>query len=204
MSKAADKDANKAADKDVNKSADKELYPSRGSLILHFLDGSKKFFALSLTFAVLVSFFDMINPKIISYAVDAVIGDEKPAIPALAERLVSRLGGIGVLKEHLYWVALAVAGIGILGALSRFLFRTCNARGAETFVERMRNELFSHILSLPYKWHGDNSTGDIIQRCTSDVQTIKRFISEQMVQLFRTLIMIVMALSFMGFTGMFQ
>ena len=44
MSKAADKDANKAADKDVNKSADKELYPSRGSLILHFLDGSKKYF----------------------------------------------------------------------------------------------------------------------------------------------------------------
>ena len=66
MNKAVDKDVNKAADKDVNKSADKELYPSRGSLILHFLDGSKRYFGFSLLFAVLVSFFDMINPKIIS------------------------------------------------------------------------------------------------------------------------------------------
>ena len=198
MNKAVDKDVNKAADKDVNKSADKELYPSKGSLILHFLDGSKKFFGFSLLFAVLVSFFDMINPKIISYAVDAVIGDERPDIPALAEDLIAGIGGVEALKAHLYWIALAVAGIGALGALSRYIFRTCNAKGAETFVERMRNELFSHILSLPYRWHGSNSTGDIIQRCTSDVQTIKRFVSEQMVQLFRTVIMIIMALVFMA------
>ena len=62
----------------------------------------------------------------------------------------------------------------------------------------MRDELFAHIMYLPYKWHGENSTGDIIQRCTSDVQTIKRFVSEQLVQLFRTVIMIVLAVYFMA------
>ena len=42
----------------------------------------------------------------------------------------------------------------------------------------MRDELYAHIQKLPYKWHAENSTGDIIQRCTSDVESIKVFVSE--------------------------
>ena len=48
-------------------------YETKSKLILHFLYGAKRFFALSLTFAALVSLFDMINPKIISFTVDSVI-----------------------------------------------------------------------------------------------------------------------------------
>ena len=48
--------------------------------------------------------------------------------------------------------------------------------GAETFVQTMRNNLFDHILRLPFKWHSENRTGDIIQRCTSDVEQIKMFL----------------------------
>ncbi|MBR3231520.1 MAG: ABC transporter ATP-binding protein, partial [Lachnospiraceae bacterium] len=170
-----------------------ETYKNNRQLVLHFLKGSKRFFALSLTFATLVSLFDMISPKIISFTVDSVIGDKAPEVPRIAELLIERLGGIGALKAHPLFIACAVAAIGALAALSRFLFRTMNARGAETFVCTMREELFSHIMYLPYAWHEKNSTGDIIQRCTSDVQTIKRFVSEQMVQLIRTIIMITMA-----------
>ena len=175
-----------------------ETYKNNRQLVLHFLKGSKRFFALSLTFATLVSLFDMISPKIISFTVDSVIGDKAPEVPRIAELLIERLGGIGALKAHPLFIACAVAAIGALAALSRFLFRTMNARGAETFVCTMREELFSHIMYLPYAWHEKNSTGDIIQRCTSDVQTIKRFVSEQMVQLIRTIIMITMAIIFMA------
>ena len=173
-------------------------YETKSKLILHFLSGAKRYFALSLTFAALVSLFDMINPKIISFTVDSVIGTKEPEIPALAMKLVSMLGGIPALRHHPAKIALAVAAVGALAGLSRYLFRVSNSRGAEKFVERMRNELFRHIMYLPYVWHGENSTGDIIQRCTSDVQTIKRFVAEQLVQLVRTVILIVMALAFMA------
>jgi len=173
-------------------------YETKSKLILHFLYGAKRFFALSLTFAALVSLFDMINPKIISFTVDSVIGTKEPEIPAAAMKLVSALGGISALRQNPLKIALVVAAVGALAGLSRYLFRVCNSRGAEKFVERMRNELFRHIMYLPYTWHGENSTGDIIQRCTSDVQTIKRFVAEQLVQLVRTVIMIVMSLVFMA------
>ena len=173
-------------------------YPTKIKLILHFLEGSKRFFALSMLFAVLASLLDMVNPRIISFVADSVIGDKASSLPAAVNRLIERFGGIPALREHPFLIAFGTCGIGLLAALFRYFFRTGNARGAETFVRRMRDELFAHIMYLPYKWHGENSTGDIIQRCTSDVQTIKRFVSEQLVQLFRTVIMIVLAVYFMA------
>ena len=175
-----------------------QTYRTKTSLILYFLQGAKRYFALSLLFAAMVSLLDMISPKIISFTVDCVIGSAEPRLPAFGMKLVEWAGGIEVLRQHLPYLALAVALVGALAALARFLFRGCNARGAETFVERTRCELFRHIMDLPYVWHSENSTGDIIQRCTSDVQTIKRFISEQLVQLVRTVILILLALGFMA------
>lgn len=173
-------------------------YPTKANLILHFLSGSKRYFALSMIFAGLVSLLDMVNPKIISYTVDSVIGTKPAVLPGVVERLIANVGGAGALRAHPIWIAAAVLVIGCLAALCRYIFRTMNTRGAETFVRKMRDDLFAHIMYLPYTWHSENSTGDIIQRCTSDVNTIKRFISEQLVQLFRTVIMIVLALFFMG------
>ena len=173
-------------------------YPTKTNLILHFLSGSKRYFALSMLFAGLVSLLDMVNPKIISYTVDSVIGTKPAVLPGVVERLIANVGGAGALRAHPIWIAAAVLVIGCLAALCRYVFRTMNTRGAETFVRKMRDDLFAHIMYLPYTWHSENSTGDIIQRCTSDVNTIKRFISEQLVQLFRTVIMIVLALIFMG------
>ena len=173
-------------------------YPTKANLILHFLSGSKRYFALSMLFAGLVSLLDMVNPKIISYTVDSVIGTKPAVLPGVVDRLIANVGGAGALRAHPIWIAAAVLVIGCLAALCRYIFRTMNTRGAETFVRKMRDDLFAHIMYLPYTWHSENSTGDIIQRCTSDVNTIKRFISEQLVQLFRTVIMIVLALFFMG------
>jgi len=167
-------------------------------MVLYFLSGSKRYFILSAFCALMVSVLDMLSPKIIAFTVDYCIGDENLPAGHILQPLLVRLGGLGALREHFILIAACTALVGGLAALFRVLFRVFNARGAELFTERMRNRLFAHILSLPYAWIGENSTGDIIQRCTSDVQTIKRFVSEQLTSLIRTCILIVMAISFMA------
>ena len=178
--------------------ADGGRFPSRAALTFYFLRGSAHYFVLAAIFAAFVSLFDLVSPKVISFAVDYVIGSEPVPETGWAARLSEMAGGIGFFRENAWVLALAVALLGVLAGLFRYIFRSTNARGAETFVERTRNELFSHILSLPYRWLGENPTGDLIQRCTSDVQTIKRFVAEQMTQLVRTTVLILMALGFMG------
>ncbi len=175
-----------------------QKFETKQKLILYFMRGSCRYFAMAAVFAALVSLLDMIRPKVISFTVDSVIGTDVPDLPDSILRLIDRLGGMDSLRAHLILLAAAVLLIGLLAAVFRYLFRSTNARGAEIFVERTRNELFRHIMYLPYSWMAENSTGDIIQRCTSDVQTIKRFIAEQLTALVRTIILIIMAVVFMG------
>ena len=173
-------------------------FSSNANLIFFFLKGSYLYFLAGAVCACLVALFDLIIPRMIQFTVDAVIGGNMGAMPVWASGLISRFGGAGFLRGHLWAAALAVAGAAALGAVCRYFFRVSNAKGAETFVCRMRDQLFSHIMSLPYAWHGDNSTGDTIQRCTSDVETIKIFVSEQLTSLLRVFILVFMSLYFMA------
>ena len=172
-------------------------FETKTGLISYFLTGARRYYLLSICFAMLVSLMDMINPRIISFAVDVVIDPQKTPLSGLTLRIVRSAGGIEVLRAKLWIAALAAAVTGALAAVFRFTFRICNAKGSELFVRRMRNELFGKILLMKRSWMEENSTGDLIQRCTSDVQTIKRFVSEQLVALVRTIILLIMTFAFM-------
>ena len=176
----------------------KKNFDSKTGLLWYFLKGSKRWFLLSAAAACLVSLFDLIQPRIIEFTVDSVIGDAKGRLPAFLNTLIENAGGVEYLRGHLYLIAAAVILLALAGGISRYLFRLFDSAGAERLVRNMRNSLFGHILSLPYSWYGQNHTGDIIQRCTSDVETIKVFMSEQLIQLFRVVLMITLSLYFMA------
>lgn len=53
------------------------------------------------------------------------------------------------------------------------------AKTAEKTVQRLRNFLFDHIQHLPFSYHAETDTGDLISRCTSDIDAIRQFYSDQ-------------------------
>ncbi|HCK87319.1 MAG TPA: ABC transporter ATP-binding protein [Erysipelotrichaceae bacterium] len=166
-------------------------------MVFYFLRGSKRYFIAAVIFAALLSLLDLINPKIVGFTVDSILGDKPSSLPAFINTWIDGIGGTAVLKENLWMIALAIVVVALLTAVCRFSFRVCNSMGAETFVQTMRNDLFGHIMRLPFKWHSENRTGDIIQRCTSDVEQIKMFVSEQLTSLFRVVVLIVLSVVFM-------
>lgn len=169
---------------------------SRITTISYFLKGCKRYFALAIVFVFLQVIFDLVNPKIMGYTVDYIV-DDMTQTPKFVLSMAEKLGGRAYIMSHLWIIALIVVAIGVFSALSRYFFRLFNAMGGELLAKRMRDTLFDHILKLPYKWHDVNKTGDIIQRCTSDVDMIRNFIQEQLVNLFRMVAMIILALYFM-------
>ena len=112
--------------------------------------------------------------------------------------ILDALGGAAALRGKLWLIALAVVAVAVVKAASLYGFRVMNARGSETLVKTMRDTLYRHIARLPFQWHMQNHTGDIIQRCTSDIDTTRNFISEQMTSLIRIFIMLVLAVVFMA------
>ncbi len=175
----------------------KEQFPTKLSLVLFFLRGSKALFFAGILFSMAVAFLDMVNPKIIQYTVDYLIGDSESVMPFYMQMLINLTGGKDYLKGHIFVIALIVVLIALVCAVFRYLNKLFNSMAAEKLICRMRDILFEHICHLPFSWHGENHTGDIIQRCTSDVETIKVFLSEQLTALFRIVIMIGLGMYFM-------
>ena len=118
-------------------------------------------------------------------------------LPAWALRWVESLGGVAFLRANMWFIALILALAGLVAALLRYGANMFNAKAGETLVKTARDRLFHHIECLPWKWHAEHPTGDIIQRCTSDVERIKNFFQEQFISVFQIIVRIILALTLM-------
>ena len=167
-------------------------------LLWQFLKGAKRFFLVAVLSAAVTALADMIQPQIIRAAVDCAIGGEEGNFPAIVMRLVDGVGGFAYLGKNLWIMALAIIAVATVQVLSQYAFRVNNTKASETLVKSMRDQLFSHIERLPFSWHMSNRTGDIIQRCTSDIDTTKNFLSEQLTSVFRIIILLVLSITFMS------
>ncbi len=166
-------------------------------LAVTFLQGSKRFFIPAILCAVGIVLTDMITPQIVRVTVDSVLGNAPFDLPASLMPLVERMGGAEGLRGRLWAVSVCILINALFAVLFHYGFRTLNTLGAETLVQTMRNQLFRHLERLPSSWYQNRQTGDIIQRCTSDVGQIKDFLSEQITSVFRIVILLVLSLFFM-------
>ncbi len=166
-------------------------------LVGRFLKGSRLMFAVSMLTAALAALADMLSPQIIRAAIDNAIGGKPARFPAWVMALVDRVGGFTYLGRNLWIMALAVVAVAAVKVACQYIFRVSNTKASETLVKTMRDTVFSHIEHLPFSWHMKNRTGDIIQRCTSDIDTMKRFVSEQLTNVFRIVVMLILSLVFM-------
>ena len=156
---------------------------------------------ISVAVAVLTSF---LAPLLIAGAVDAITdtvngrGANGVNLPGFLACWFDARGGAEYLARHVWIVAALLVGISLLGGLFQYLRGKWSAEASETIAERMRRQLYSHLLDMDYDYHVKAETGDLIQRCTQDVDTVRRFLSSQVIEIFRTVIMIALALTLMS------
>ena len=166
------------------KTPEQQPRPGRGKLILQFLKGSKAFFIICMFCSALSGLAETVTPQIVRVTVDNIIGSASTEmLNPVIRSLLDAFGGPDHLRRNLWIMALAVVAVSVVNAAAVYCFRVFNARGGETLVKNMRDTLYRHIERLPFQWHMQNHTGDIIQRCTSDIDTTRNFISEQLIVL---------------------
>jgi ATP-binding cassette subfamily B protein len=141
--------------------------------------------------------FSFLSPQIIRYTVDSVIGSEPLDAPAFVRGMVDAWGGIPFLRQNIWICALLTLAAALCSGGFNMVRRYTSLEIGETIAWRLRKNLFGHIQRLPYDWHVSCQTGDIIQRCTSDVDTIRNFFQNQLSELLRTLCVFVIALFMM-------
>ncbi|MGC9400226.1 MAG: ABC transporter ATP-binding protein [Anaerolineae bacterium] len=91
--------------------------------------------------------------------------------------------------------ALSFVGLAAGEGLFSYLRGIWSARTAEGVTLRLRNYLFDHIQRLSFTYHDHTKTGELIQRATSDVDTLRRFYADQAIGIGR-----ILALFFINFS----
>ncbi len=102
--------------------------------------------------------------------------------------------------EKLLLAILAYLGIIILQASSSFMSGKLSAQTAEGSTRRMRDYLFNHIQRLSYAYHSESKTGDLLERATSDVDTLRRFFADQAIGIGR--IVLIFIINFLAIYNM--
>jgi len=97
----------------------------------------------------------------------------------------------GTLERTLIIIALGFVGLAIVeGGFTYFSGRLA-AYSAEGITRRLRNFLFDHIQRLSFAYHSKTPTGDLIERVTSDVDSVRSFFNEQAIGIGRIVFLFV-------------
>lgn len=163
------------------------------ALIWNYLKPVVWFFTAALTCACLAMVFNALTPQIIKITVDSVLGTEPLALPDKLAVWITAMEPV----QALWTAAIAVMVTAVLRGICSYGQRINLSKGSEGFVKGIRDALFDHIQHLSFQWHTAHSTGDMIQRCTSDVDVIRGFVCNQLVEVVRTVFLIVLYLSIM-------
>ncbi len=167
----------------------KESFRKKAELLLHHLKPAASAFALGIGASLTATLLRTLFTQIIRFTVDHALLGETEGLPAF---LLNAPAG-----QILVWCAAAAAAVALLEFGAGFVQDSNLPKGSERFVKSLRDALYGHIQRLPYRWHVQNPTGDIIQRCTSDVEVVRNFIAEQMVELLSTTFLIVIYMAAM-------
>jgi ATP-binding cassette subfamily B protein len=94
-----------------------------------------------------------------------------------------------------YLIALGFVGLAVFQGVFTFISGKLAARSAEGAILRLRNYLFDHIQRLSFTYHDRSQTGELVQRCSSDVDTIRRLFAEQAIGVGRIVLLFVINLA---------
>ena len=168
---------------------------SKRALVWRFVRPYLWIFALTLICSMGNTVLGSLTPQVVRVAVDCVLGSE-PFPGAVTATAPPALLAAAPMTQ-----LVAAAGflliVAVLSGLCTYGSRMGTANASENFVKSLRDALYRHIQRLPYEWHVRHSTGEIIQRCTSDVEVVRNFVTNQLLEVCRIVFLVGFSLAVM-------
>ena len=174
---------------------------SRIGLLWRLLEGERPRYLAAIGCTLAAAIFGYGTPLAVQALLDGVLapdaaenaGDIAPAAAALLELL----GGRAFVSEHLWVIAAFVGATAGLAGLCLFGRAYLSATACQRAVRRLRERLHAHLQRLPSAFFRRSESGDLLQRLTSDVETVQNFLASQVVEMGRSIALLLAALPLM-------
>jgi ATP-binding cassette subfamily B protein len=97
----------------------------------------------------------------------------------------------GTLSRTLILIALGFVGLSLVEGGFAYISSRLASYSAENITRRLRNFLFDHIQRLSFAYHSKTPTGDLIERVTSDVDSVRTFFNDQAIGVGRIILLFI-------------
>ena len=77
---------------------------------------------------------------------------------------------------------LMLAGIYLVGIISAFLYNFLMVRVGQGTQKNIRDQMFTHMQTLPIRYFDTHPAGDVMSRYTSDIDTLRQMLSQSIPQ----------------------
>lgn len=151
-------------------------------------------FLWALIATIMMVIIGFLTPLLLSEIVDSILGSEPFTMPDFLMNPINDLGGRDFLRQNLWIPALALILMNVVNGVFTFIKGRSSAIASENIARKLRNDLYRHLQHLPFAYHVKAQVGELIQRCTSDVDTIRRFLAVQVMEVVNTVLMVVIAM----------
>ncbi len=155
-----------------------------------WMKGQSHLYLIGMAILFAMQYFRTLTPLFIQHVVDTTLAGRKSALPGVITRLLEA----ETVQRELLLVGIVFTGFALFRLTFVFLQRAIFAVFTERTAYKMRNRIYDHLQNLSFSYHSQAETGDLLQRATTDVETYRRFIGEQLVDVLRLLFLVVFAI----------
>ena len=99
--------------------------------------------------------------------------------------------------DIVYWVAAALVGVAVIRGVFNFLQGYLSEITSQGVAYDLRNSIFEKLQTLSFSYHDHAQTGKLMTRMTSDVELVRMFVGNGLLQLISALVMVVGAIVIM-------
>lgn len=163
------------------------------SLVKKYIQPYIFIYFLAFLFEILSSALQMLIPIILGTTIDSIIGSEEPTNKIMIG-FINFLGGRDLVRERLGIIAIAFITISFTIALLNFLRPYMSGRATCAISKGIRDNIYKKISSLSLKDMASITTGDMLQRASSDIAQFEIIISTTMMALLGNISYIVISL----------
>ncbi len=165
-------------------------------MLQRYSKGLKGYMVLAILCCVIGSALNTATPQIIRFTVDSIIEGTEETLSVPVQQIFSYIEG-STNVESLFHVVLLIVALACITGVFTYFTSVLSSKSSEMYIKRLKDTLFAHVQNVPLDFHVKHQTGDLIQRCTSDTEVVRKFLSTQLMQVFRTAFMVIFSIIMM-------
>lgn len=161
------------------------------------LGTDRPLYAGAIAVQALAATFSYVVPLVPQAVIDGVFSAPGTRMGAMSAWIIEKLGGAEVVRADLWKPGVVIAVAAVAAGLLNVLRGWMTARAAQRSVRRLRERVHARLVRLPVPFFDANESGDLLQRATSDVDTVQNVLANQIAEMGRAILLLLIAIPLM-------